>query len=212
MIALDEYKKHRVIGKELNIKIMDYLFKKIGKAAIEQSAKVLGFLEGKNRLVFDSEEEVSVMQDFALNEYRINSKTAIEIYQEEVGAANEIEAEILAALILAQTSLFKVTAKFEEKGLLMLDDLLNAESNIELMDISFSETAVPGMLLFIRLVRGPAFNRSSGISFVFYDEPATIVRKYKNIYARIKPQRDSRRRFIAFFKLNKLEGKAVRYS
>jgi len=211
MTLIEKYKTYRKIGKELNHKIMDSC---LDRNVLMRSARLLGIVHG-GTLIFDSEDETSVLMDFALNEYRVNNKNIIEIYREKIGWQNEIEKDILDALLLSYTSLFKVTSISEAENTSVLRDILNKRDDIKLIDIASSKTAAPGLLLFIRLVPFEDFNMTSGISFVFPgDLEEYLLRRYKELGKNVKSDSadsDSIKRFVSFFKLNKTDGIEVRY-
>jgi hypothetical protein len=78
--------------------------------------------------------------------------------------------------------LFRVDAISASGNILFLSDLLNNRTDIGLMDIGFSQSATPGLLLFIRLVPFKSIFMTSGTSFIF--QPAlenTLLRKYKKL-------------------------------
>ena len=95
-----------------------------GDTVIE-SASLLGIVVKGSTIFFDSEDETSVLMDFALHEYRIAGKNAIETYQTETGGKNEVEKELLAGWIASSTSLFKVQAVSAIESNLTLSDVLN---------------------------------------------------------------------------------------
>jgi len=208
MTLIEKYKTYRKIGKELIHKIMSACLE---CDVLMKSARLLGIARG-DVLVFDSEGETNVLIDFTLNEYRVNNKNTIEIYREKIGWQNEIEKEMLNALLSSYTSLFKITSIFEAENTLLLNDILNKKDNIKLIDIGFSKTAIPGLLLFIRLVSFKDFNMTSGVSFVFHgDLEEYLLRRYKKLSKKVKSDSDSIKRFISFFRLNKTNGIEVRY-
>jgi hypothetical protein len=208
MTLIEKYKTYRNVGMELNHKIID---SSLDHDLLKKSAKLLGIIH-EGTIVFDSEDEVSVLMDFTLNEYKVNNKNTIEIYREKIGWQNEIEKDILDALLSSYTSLFKVTSISENENTLRLHDVLNKKDNIKLIDIGFSKSSVPGLLLFIRLVQFEDFNMTSGISFVFNgDLEKYLLRRYKNLSKKVKADSDSIKRFVSFFKLNKTDGMEVMY-
>jgi hypothetical protein len=208
MTIIEKYKTYRKIGMELNHKIMNAC---LDRDVLMKSARLLGIARG-DILIFDSEDETSVLMDFALNDYRVNNKNIIEIYREKIGWQNEIEKDILDALLSSYTSLFKITSISEAENTLLLNDILNKRDNIELIDISFSKTAIPGLLLFTRLVSFKDFNMTSGVSFAFPgDLEGYLLRRYKKLSKKIRSDSDSIKRFVSFFRLNKTEGIEVRY-
>ena len=208
MTIIEKYETYRKIGMELNHKIIDTC---LDRDVLMKSARLLGIVRG-GTLIFDSEDETSVLMDFALNEYRVNNKKTIEIYREKIGWQNEIEKDILDALLSSYTSLFKVTSISEAENTLLLNDILNKKDNIKLIDIAFSKTAILGLLLFIRLIPFKDFNMTSGVSFVFPgDLEEYLLRRYKKLSKKVKSDSDSIKRFISFFRLNKIDGIEVRY-
>jgi hypothetical protein len=208
MTIQEKYKLFRKASKELNHKIMK---KSLDRDVLMKSARLLGIAHG-DILVFDSEDETSVLMDFALNDYPLGNKNTVEIYREKIGWQNEVEKEILDALLSSYTSLFNVVSILEAENALYLKDLLNKKDNIKLIDISFSKTAIPGLLLFIRLVPFKDFCATSGISFVFPGSlEMYLLRRYKKLIKKIISDSDSVKRFVSFFKLNKIDGMEVRY-
>ena len=122
-----------------------------------------------------------------------------------------MENEILASLLSAYNSLFEVVAV--SGNIIILKDLLIEEDRfITLLDIGFSLTCTPGMLIFIRVVPFKDFNMTSGVSFVFRGSlKKYIIKRYRRISKKIKSDRDSVKRFIAFFKLYRECDEEVRY-
>lgn len=208
MTIQEKYKLFRRTAKELNHKIMK---KSLDGDVLMESARLLGIAHG-DTLVFDSEDETGVLMDFALYDYLVDNKNTVEIYREEIGRQNEVEKEILDAMVSSYTSLFKIVSILEAENTLYLKDLLNKKDNIKLIDINLSKTAIPGLLLFIRLVPFKDFCTTSGISFVF---PGILekylLRRYKKLIKKINSDSDSVKRFVCFFKLNKIDGMEVRY-
>ena len=208
MAIVEKYKTYRKIGMELNHKIIDTC---LDRDVLMKSARLLGIVHG-DTLIFDSECEMDVLMDFALNEYRVNNKNAIEIYREKIGWQNEIEKDIMDALLSSYTSLFKIISVSEAENTLLLNDILNEKDNIKLIDIAFSKSAIPGLLLFTRLVSFKDFNMTSGISFVFPGGlEGYLLRRYKKLSKKVKSDSDSIKRFVSFFRLNKIDGIEVRY-
>jgi len=73
---LEKYKKYRRKGVKLNIEMIE---KCITRSVLEKASRYLGILKG-NTLIFEYEDEVNVLMDFALHEIKINGKNVIEIY------------------------------------------------------------------------------------------------------------------------------------
>jgi len=200
---LKKYKEYRETGKILNQKIID---RYVDREILSLSGKYLGLIK-KGVCIFNDESDTVSLMDFAINECRINGKKAVELYNEKVRIDNAIEAEILNGLIKSFTSLFKiVTIKRGEKKLI-LDDVLNNIDPIELIDIGFSQTAIPGALIFLRIIPFADINISGGIGFLFHGiSEEILLKEYRQIAKRVKSSEESLKRYVAFFKLYKRYG------
>ena len=121
---------------------------------------------------------------------------------------NQIEENILDALLKSTTSLFKITNIISQKNTLVLTDLLNINYEpIEIIDIGLSQTAVAGFLIFLRIVPFSDFNISGGLGFAFNNEVEEyLIKEYKHLAKRVKSSSESLKRFVAFFKLYKRYG------
>jgi hypothetical protein len=85
------------------------------------------------------------------------------------------------------------------------------ETNV-LMDFALNEYRVNRLLLFIRLVPFKDFNMTSGVSFVFPEDlKENLLRRYKKLSKKVESDSDSIKRFVSFFRLNKIGGMEVRY-
>jgi hypothetical protein len=208
MDLIKEYRKYRKIGMELNHKIMDTC---LAHDVIMGSAQLLGILHGET-LIFESEDESSVLMDFALNDYPVNNQNTMKLYRDTKGWENEIEKEILDAHLVSYTSLFKVISISKEEYTLLLRDLLNAEDTIQLIDINFSRSAVPGVLLFTRIIPLKDFNMTSGVSFAFPGHlEQYLLKRYRVLSKKVKSDNKAVRRFVSFYKLSKTKGIEVQY-
>ena len=119
------------------------------------SAKLLGIAQG-DTLIFDSENETSVLMDFALHEYRVNNQNAIEIYREKIGWRNEIEKDLLDALLSSYASLFKIISISESEQTLLLNQefpLMTYESYVTMVADSSCSVSTNRLLLLKRLSR-----------------------------------------------------------
>jgi hypothetical protein len=118
--VIEKYTEYRKVSKELNHKIMD---KCLDPDVFKKSARLLGATQGEV-LVLDNEDEMSVLMDFALREYKVNKQTTVEIYGEKIGGENEIEKEILDAFVSSYTSLFRIISISKTENSLILEDIL----------------------------------------------------------------------------------------
>jgi hypothetical protein len=103
---VERYKMYRKANKELNHKVMESCLE---RDVMLESAKLLGMTR-EDTLVLDSMAETDILGEFALNEYKAEGKNAIEIYRETANY-NEVERDILNALLSSYTSLFEVISE-----------------------------------------------------------------------------------------------------
>lgn len=204
-----KYKTCRKVGMNLNHKMMD---KCLDRDTLNKSAKLLGIIQ-KGKIVFDNEDETSVLMDFALNDYRFVNKTVVEKYSEKYGWKNTIEKDIFNALSNSYTSLFKITSISRSNNTLILTDILNKENDIKLIDIAFSNTIThSNYLLFTRILPFKDFNMTSGVSFIFRSNMENyLIKQYKKKKNEIKSNNEDIRRFVTFYKLHKKHGIDVSY-
>ena len=205
------YQRYRTDGMTLNHKIMDAT---LSEAAIQHGSRALG-LEGRGReLILDSEDDLSVLMDYALYEYRVKGKNAVERYQEEIGGETQIERELLAAMVALSTSLFEVESVSTSTCIMRLSDLANEGRTINLMDINFSQRVTPDWLLFIRPVTLENFSMTSGIALIFPRHlKEELLKRWHRSQSRRRrsAQSVSARRYATFFRLSKIKGIEVRY-
>lgn len=207
MSLVDRYRMYREANRKLNHKVMKACLE---RDVVMKSANLLGIAK-RDALLFDSMDETDVLMDFALNDYKVDGRNAIQNYRENYGG-NEPELDILDALLSSYTSLFKVTHISRAESLIFLNDIINRQEHMGLIDIALSETGTPGMLLFLRLVSFRDFNMTSGGSFAFPGGlEGYLVRKYKKLSKKVESDSESVRRFVSFYLLSKIEGLEMKY-
>ena len=208
MNLLKKYKTYRKISKELINKIINSC---LDHDILMRSGILLNIVK-EGTFVFDSENEADVLMDFALNEYKVNNKNTIKIYKEKILWRNEIEKDILHAFLSSYTSLFKIVSIDKAENTFLLSDILNKKDNIKIIDTGLSQSAIPGLLLFMRLVPFKDFNMTSGIAFGFPgNSEKYLVKMYKKMSKMLKSYSDPIKRFLSFHELNKIAGLKTKY-
>lgn len=109
MSTVKEYKLYLHANKQLNSKIIDY----VPKPTFLRAAKLLG-MYSDNMVSLESDNELSYIMDFAINDIRAKGRTVAESYQSNVGCKNPLERQILAGLVSSYTSLFRVEKPITE--------------------------------------------------------------------------------------------------
>jgi hypothetical protein len=202
--SLKEYQRYMKIARNLNHKIIDAY---LNEMIIKKAAIMLGLWQ-RHLLILDSEDDLSVLMDFALYEVpQEGGKNCVERYAEEIGGINAIERDLLAAMVKAQTGLFKVRQILRDKRQIMLDDLISSGDTIILTDINFSQTLIDELVLFIRPIRTTKFTMTSGIAFVF---PGELEKELTLRWKRLE-WKGSAERYAWFFRQSKKRGFETMY-
>jgi hypothetical protein len=201
---IKEYQRYRQVGRDLNHKIIRAF---VDHAVIDRAARALGL--GKNRQLFlDDEDELDVLMDFSLYEVKQLKKTPIERYREEKGGSNQIEQELLNAMLAAQTGLFRVEDVLSEQYNVVLHSLVGSARRIILTDINFSQTMATGIVVFLRPIVLAHFTMTSGVTFGFpTDMEQELTRKWLKKWEETR----SAVRYAQFFKLSKHRGIDMMY-
>ncbi len=201
-----EYKKYRNEAKKLS----DVILKQYtDEQSLDTITRLMGIRHGKSVIV-ESDEEVNFIMDFGLYEYRFDGQNFVERYQASNPTLSQNETKIIAAKLLAYTSLFKIIDANPSNSTVLLSDLLNNKQKVEMMDINLSITAKLGYLMFTRLVPFENMNMSSGMFCVFPQSyEIALLKEYKSKMKKVKSDIESQQKFIAFYKLSKTKGIAT---
>jgi hypothetical protein len=201
---IKQYRRYRRAGVALHHKIAD---KYVDDKIIGQAAKDLGL--GKDHVLdLDTEDELSVLMEYAIYEIEVEGMSLVEKYQKEVGGKNRVERELLSAKTGAPTGLFVVEDVHSKRYTIELVDLMDESREIELIDINFSQSMMGDIVLFFRPIEFSEFTTTSGISFVFSgDMKAELKEKWhqwKNL--------SSAEKYAKIFRLYKRKGIPTSYT
>src|SRR5437868_6983491 len=153
---LARYKQLRQVGLQLNNRLVATLT----KSALNERGKKLGMLK-KNTLVLDSEDEIAVLMDYCLHDIRQQGANAIERYlAESPPAADSDEMVLLQALRQARFTILVLEAAEPGFGV-QVRDLLRDEV-LFLIDVGFSRTAPPGLMLAARIMAPQGIWQTTG--------------------------------------------------
>ncbi len=148
--VFERYKRLREVGKRLNVK----LIKEFAGSAMKKCGKDLGMFK-RGILVFNSDDETSILMDFCIHNHRVNKKTVIDQYLEKSNL-DPISDEMLILKSL-QSSFFSVFVVdgTEQGHLCHLKDIVH-QRELTVIDSGLGQTAKPGMLLASRLMQIPS--------------------------------------------------------
>lgn len=121
------------------------------KPAFKDCAQKLGIWQ-HGRIVFESEDHVAVLSDYAIYDYRLRGGTnAVErLWKLGKTQPGTPEHEVLAAMQEARFTILRAVEVVPGTGALV-DDLFYGERYL-LADVTFSETSEPGVTMAARLL------------------------------------------------------------
>ena len=169
----EQYQRFRGITFKLNNEILPrYLSRK----AFQTCGQKLGMMQ-KNTLVLSDMDHTSVLMDYCLYEYRENGQNAISRYLAETQLeADSDEYRVTRAMSQSFYALLLVEQVQPGIGVQVLDIL--REKRFLLVDLSFSQTAVSGVVIATRVLPFDDFVITSGAPLSVDVE---MLRKIENI-------------------------------
>lgn len=211
MSLVGKYKTYRKAQVNLNVIIINTC---LGPDILIKAARLLGIARGPkgDTIILDDEMHADILMDFAIHECISGSMSVAGAYREKVGRQTVIQQEVLESLLSAYTSLFRIVSIDKSRYIITLHDVLNDKSDLELVDVGFSGTAMPGQLMFTRLIGFKDFSMTSGVSFAFTaDKEGYVLNHYKKLARKVDSNNESLKRFVAFYKLSKICGCKTRF-
>lgn len=153
---ISRYQRLRTAGRALNNRLVE----RLSKDVLHEGGRKLGILRG-DVLVFNTEDETSVLMDYCLYDVRRNGRNAVEQYLiDSLPDPESDEMTCLRAMQHAIYSLFVVEAV--ERGLgVIVRDLLTQEALL-VVDMGFGSSAEPGLVLASRLLHHDGFSMTGG--------------------------------------------------
>jgi hypothetical protein len=182
---LSRYMQVRLASRNLNSKLV----RRLSKETLYEGGRRLGILKG-NTLVFDSEDESSVLMDYCIYDVRRNGCNAIEQYLISFPAdAESDELNCLRSMQRAIYSLFVVETV--ELGLgVTVRDMRTNEIHL-VVDTGFGSSARPGLAIASRLLFHDDFSMTGGAALPLgLLPPAQRDKLAKQLLAAIVPGKD----------------------
>ncbi len=172
---ISRYKHLRAVGRNLNHKLV----KRLTKDALHKGAKKLGILQN-GVMVFNSEDESSVLMDYCLYDVRRNGRNAVERYL--IDSPPDLDSDemlCLRAMQHAIYSLFVVESVERGLGVTVRDSLSN--ETILIVDMGFGSTAQPGLVFASRLLFHDGFSMTGGaalpVALLPKDQQQAVTKK-----------------------------------
>jgi len=153
---ISRYKRLRKVSTRLNHKLV----KRLSRDVIDEGAKKLGILQD-GFLVFNSEDESSILMDYCIYYVRRNGRNAVEQYLiDSLPDSDSDEMVCLRAMQHAAYSLFVVESVERGLGVTVWDSLSN--ETILVVDMGFSTSSQPGLIFASRLLPVDGFSMTGG--------------------------------------------------
>lgn len=157
--AREQYRQFRAVSRKVN----DKLLEKLPRDAIKACGKRLDVFK-KGVLVLD-EEEMPLFVDYCLYHYRPGGRNTIETaLADDLYPPGSEEREVLEAEKQAYPSLFEIERVERGYGLHAYE--LLGERSIFIMDLAFSRSARPGLVMSANLIPLSDFYLTTGAAFL----------------------------------------------
>ncbi|MHB8899693.1 MAG: SEC-C metal-binding domain-containing protein [Thermoguttaceae bacterium] len=154
--VVSHYKRMRALGRKLNQKLVEG----ISDDVIPEGGKRLGILQ-RGALVFNTEDECSVLMDYCLYDVRRKGRNAVEQYLVDRAPAPDTDKmACLRAMQQSRYTLLGVESVLPGLGV-AAGDLFSNETLL-IVDMGLSKTAKPGLVLASRLLFFEDFAMLSG--------------------------------------------------
>lgn len=172
---ISRYQRLRTAGRDLN----NRLVRRLSKDALDEGGRKLGILRG-GTLVFDTEDETSVLMDYCLYDVRRKGRNTIEQYL--IDSPPDPESDEMTCLRAMQHAIYSLfVVESVERGLgVMVRDLLSQDVLL-VVDMGFGSTAQPGLVFASRLLHHDGFSMTGGaalpVAVVPADQRAALTKK-----------------------------------
>lgn len=151
-----KYKRLRGVGRRINASLIQL----VPRDALNTFGKKLGLIRG-NSIIIEKEDELSILYDHIIHNYRRDGKNIIEQYLAHTPPAEgSDEMVVLQAMTASSYSIFAIEEVLPRKGAILID-IIRRDSR-RLIDIGIGTTGAAGGLLAGRLIPLPEFCMSSG--------------------------------------------------
>lgn len=153
---ISRYKHLRAIGRNLNHKLV----KRLSKVDLHKGAEKLGILQ-RGIMVFNSEDESSVLMDYCLYDVRRNGRNAVERYL--IDSPPDLDSDEMVCLRAMQHAIYSLfVVESVERGLGVTVRDMFSDETILIVDIRIGSSAQPGLVFASRLLFHDGFSMTGG--------------------------------------------------
>jgi len=182
---VDRYKRLREIGWRLNNKVLAEYF---SERAFKTSGKKLGIWR-KGALVLENEDEMGVLMDYCIHDYRDEGGSAVERYMADSHPeCDSDEYAVLKAMLESFHTLVRVTKVLPGVGVRVTD--LLTDCDYLLIDLGLSKTGRKGIVMATRILSYGEFVTTSGAGLPVDEDMLCEIRD--SILPRHRPDKEGR--------------------
>ena len=186
----------------LNSKIVD---RALSPAVFDTAVRDLGVSLSGRRLQIQSEDEISVIMDYALHEVGTPGARVIDQYRQRPGGKNPLERELLQAAAASAVGVYRVQSVDPRACQLTLRQLAPVQREVTVIDISFSQSPIHGAVFFTRLLELSEFNMTGGAALFF---TAALEAQVMQAWSQTEPGG----RYRQVFELHRRSGVPLNYA
>jgi hypothetical protein len=168
---LAPYKKLR----EVRFHLSRTLVRTLSREVLDEAGRALGMLR-RGTFVFDSEDQTSVLMDYAIYNVRSGGRNAVERYRDESPPRpGSDQSVVLQAMLNAYYSLLEIVDAEPGVGV-SVRDILRGKTDF-LVDIGFGSTATKGMIMATRVIPHDGFVTTGGAALPVPPEAGPQIKK-----------------------------------
>ncbi|TXK83546.1 hypothetical protein [Paenibacillus sp. N3.4] len=210
MNNIERYKQYRQTQVELHTKILNEY---VHEVDFKQAAYTLGILNNQNKVVIENEADYEALCDFNIYEKIRAGKNTLSLFAENYPSENQVENELIAAMLQSKASLYEVIHVDKIEGVLMLNDILgDLNKSVKIIDIGLSNSIISSALIYTRVLDLEGFSMTSGLGFVFFvNHKDYILNRSRKMIKKLKSGDTSVDNFITYFHLNRSDGLSTRF-
>jgi hypothetical protein len=175
--TLADYKHMRQVGTRMS----DEAITLLNSADVKEAGRLLGLMRA-DYMVFDNEEEMQVLMEFACFDMVRDGKTAIQRLADRYASdsADPDAVRYLRAACAAEFSIYRVEDVCSGRGVVLRD--LFREHDRTVVDVAFGTTAVPGLVLCGRLVCLGDYWKTTGVCLpLLWDEHGIVHEEIRRL-------------------------------
>jgi hypothetical protein len=153
---ISHYKHLRMVSLNLNQKLV----KRLSKDVLYAGGRRLGILQG-GTLVFNSEDETSVLMDYCIYDVRHKGRNAVEQYL--IDSPPDPESDEMTCLRAMQHAIYSLfVVESVERGLGVTVRDLRSNESVLVVDMGFGSTGQPGLVLASRMLPHDGYSMTGG--------------------------------------------------